>query len=42
MHQHPEWFNVRNEAVRQRMLSSIAKRIVGEIVAGPAKTGDGG
>ncbi len=33
MQEHPEWFNFSNEGTRASCVSSLAKRIVGEIVA---------
>lgn len=32
--EHPEWFNLSNEEIRDRCIRSTAKRIIGEIVAG--------
>lgn len=34
MNQHPQWFNYRNELAKRRIVNSLAKRIVGEIVVG--------
>lgn len=34
MNEHPEWFNLENDEVRERCVRSVAKRIIGEIVAG--------
>lgn len=34
MNEHPEWFNVPTEAIRDRCIRSMGKRIIGEIVAG--------
>lgn len=33
MHHHPEWFNVKNENHKKYVVNSLAKRIVGEIIA---------
>jgi hypothetical protein len=33
MHSHPEWFRITSERQKQTIVNSLAKRIVGEIVA---------
>lgn len=38
MNEHPEWFNLRTQEIKDRAIRSIAKRVIGEIVAG---TGSG-
>jgi hypothetical protein len=34
INEHPEWFNLPNEKIYDRCVRSMAKRIIGEIVAG--------
>jgi hypothetical protein len=34
MNEHPEWFNLPDAESKKRCVSSMAKRIIGEIVAG--------
>lgn len=31
--QHPKWFNLKNDSEKRTMINSLAKRIVGEIMA---------
>ena len=41
MNGHPDWFRVRDQMHREQIVNSLAKRIVGEIIAEIA-AGDGG
>lgn len=34
MNEHPEWFNLPTQEIRDRACRSIAKRVIGEIVVG--------
>lgn len=39
IHEHPEWFNLPDEYSYKRCVNGIAKRVIGEIIAG-TRTGD--
>jgi hypothetical protein len=36
IHEHPEWFNLSDNETKGKCISSMAKRIIGEIVVGRA------
>lgn len=42
MNEHPEWFNLPSLEIKDRAIHSIAKRVIGEIVAGTSTGGNTG
>ena len=40
IYHHPEWFHFVTEQQKKDCINSLAKRIVGEIIAGRPSTGD--
>lgn len=40
IHEHPEWFNLPNKEVYNKCVNGIAKRIIGEIIAGTGPGND--